>query len=465
MRLIGWMLIGVGLSAATGCSLVDPYVKSPGAMHSRDCKNVETKGTIDPVSAFAFAQCVRDDMDDRAGDYATLNNGGSAFLLTLAGLTTYRAFRGGNDANVQALATGGATLFAAQKYLYRKPREAIYATGSATIDCGMGITMRRVELGKQTTLAEDVRQTTVVIALARQERGTAAIFEAHPGPNDACSVNMHQVWRDAKAQLASTDEASMRELEQRIATIRARIFRITSGADLARIDLITLTKNVRGIVNRQLALEQPDPAEIAASIGVLKLPSLETSSPATPPADNGTTGAAPVASSPGERGQESAKACNVGADEAAAFAAAARSFQTDLLDASIRVRGLEKHMDLVESGGGAATDAAQLQKVCSFHHLIAATPFDVKPAEKPQKLTAGKTVLIPIEGGVAPYVANPVASPAKGTLTVSAKALDDGHAFEVAASADASAGTYLFISNDDVGTSRAFQVQVVAASN
>lgn len=467
MRWICWMFIGVGLSAATGCSLINPYVKSPGARNSVACRNIGNDGVIKSNNAFAFAQCVRDDMDDRAGKYASLNNGGSAFLLALAGLTTYRAFRGGNDANVQALATGGATLFAAQKYLYRKPREVIYATGSATIDCGIGITMRRVEIGKQ-SLDEKVARAANALAMARQERRTAANFEVLPGPNSACPVSTHQAWRDAKAQLASTDETSMSDLEQRIAMIRVRLNRIISGAGLAWVDLITLTKNVRGIVNRQLALEQPDPAEIAASIAVLKLPSLETASVATTPANGGVTGDATGAPAmgPADVENERRQSCKLEEAQVARFAAAARAFQTHLQDTSIRIRALEAHLSLVESGGGAATDAAQLQKICSFHHLNAAAPFDINPAETPQKLTAGKRVLVPIEGGVSPFVVNPAVSPKDGTLTTSVKALEDGgYAFEVTASVNATPGTYLIVSNDDAGASRSFQVQVVAASD
>jgi len=459
-RLAPGMFVTV-TSVLTGCSLFNPYVKAPDASPRGECNALLRNADVENADAFSFAQCVRDDMDSRAGSYASLSNGGSAFLLGLAGLTTYRAFRGDNDANVQALATGGATLYAAQKYLYRKPREAIYATGSATIDCAIGITMRRVALGKQ-SLGTDVTHAEASLKEANDARHEAADFLTLPEPNNACPASTRNTWREAKSLLSAADDSTMRSLQDRIPTIRVRLDRLISGAALAAIDLITLTKNVRGVVNRQLALEQPDPAEIASSLAVLKLPPVEGTASETGAEGQATKGASATVGTKGAplRGEF----CNVDETRADQFATIARRFDEQFRGASIRIRELEAHLSRLESGGGAATDAMQLQQVCSFHHFNAALPFDVMPAERPQKVTAGTRVLVPIEGGVSPFVANLATTPKEGTLGVSAKALNDGeHAFEVTASANATAGTYLIISNDDAGASRSFQVQIVAA--
>lgn len=441
----------------SGCSLFDPYVKAPGPKSQSDCKDkdFESANGPEPTKAFLYARCVRDDMDARAGRFAVLNSGGSTFLLSLAGLTTYRSFRGSSEANIQALATGGATLYAAQKYLYRNPRETIYAAGSATIDCGIAITRRRVAADDQTTV-DALSTASETLNSVTSYRKTAANLAALPEPNASCPVTTRQKWEQAKDRLSSEDDSAMQDVGRRISTARARLELYIGATEYAQIDLISLTSRVRGTVNRQLALEQPDPLEIASAISILQLPS-----PELPEGGPSPPQAAPKPTDPSRtKGTSRGQTCNVDETRAEQFEEAVNRFIDSMREARRHAAALEARLNVIESSG-MATSTEQLLKACALQTPSTATPFNIRPGTNPLRASAGETVLVPIEGGVSPYVANVAVPPQNGQITITQKLLESGtYALSINVTAGVPLGTYLIVSNDQVGAFRSFQIEV-----
>jgi hypothetical protein len=123
---------------------------------------------------------------------------------------------------------------------------------------------------------------------------------------------------------------------------------------------------------------------------------------------------------------------------------------------------LEEQLDYVEANvsppGGAAP------KQCAITRSQALLPFDITLAQEgAQPVAPGGTRLVPIVGGVAPFKATPASLPASGTLSAGAEAADDGsYRFRIAASQDATPGTYALIASDAAGVARPFQVRIDA---
>lgn len=472
------LLIAGGLA---GCVL-DPYIRStPGSTYgglTKLCKNWKDK-PVEEGDARKYAECMRRSMEAKAGRYATMNNGGGALLIGVAGLAAYRGYRGGHEANVAALTTGGAALYGGQQYLYRKPREVIYWSGSGAIGCAIGIADRRSRAG---TDAETLRKK----GLANAESGWKALQAAHKEeqedrariqPNASCPSNLRNEWNKSRdAAVAADMDAQLKALQGQIRDADLRLLRHEAGSRFSEINLIAATNAIRDAVNRQLAVEQPNPTELSQLLTGLKLPALEAAVAAKPATDDGVpavTEKAVVAQQLFQRliGDFSLKveghdtlpaACNI--DDQHVKTYATRVEQVSLAYQRIRdsIASLEMGLDLLDANAGKSAGGEDMLKLCPLARDVALTPFAlVLPQQGVQVLKQGDSLVLPIAGGVPPFSASPAAALGKGTLTATAEATDTGgYRFRVTASKDAETGTYALIAGDAAGVTRVFQVQI-----
>lgn len=461
-------VLSLGMSAC----VFNPYIKTP--LPDRvTCQSNQAlpqsqdsdKGTADK-DGVAYAACAREAMEKKARSYALMNNAGAAFLLNLAGLASYRAFRGGNEANVAALVTGGAALYGTQQYLYRKPREAIYFVGSATIGCALGITRRRM-LVRQDELQKNLEALVATVAQGstlNASLDTVRRFEAH-SPNTQCPATVLQKWNEASASVTgASGSASITAIKNRQLLAQQRIWRLGDMYRNANGDLITVTDAVVASVNHQLTQEQPDPAQIALSITSLKLATLQGAAPRPAPSPESVSPAQTLLGerSLGGRSTLFESRCNVTPADIDAFAAAVRTFVNDRDTADAAMTGFEQRLADIETAAQGSVEG--IRKDCPIGPPPAIVPFALKPLQEgTQIVTQDGTLVIPFEGGTPPYKIIPSAAEKADTLVgTPAESPAGDRRFEVKAALDAKTGVYSMIANDAGGSVKVIQVEIKA---
>lgn len=455
-------LSSMGMSAC-----VSPYVKTPVPSSSaRSCN--------DPYIAndgIRYAECTRAEMERKAGNYAKLNSGGATFLITLAGLATYRAFRGNNAANVAALATGGAAFYGVQQYLYEKPREGIYFAGAAALGCAIGVTRRRID-----PVPADLRSQVESDALINdaQAKKSALDAYAHLVPDASCPVELQNEWKSTVAKVAmESGPDPINALRARHVVARQKVHRLDDIQRAASDDLVTITDNVRAAVNRQLTLLQPDPAEIATTIAGLKFTTLAGPEVKVATETKDATKSAPDTSSQVTAlemaepaldaiSREVRAPCNI-KNKISGFTTAANNWIVAHAQARDVLTILEDRIENFESGTGKG-GIKDLETTCPVGRSGITAPFQVVLAQSgPQKIEQGGTINIGIEGGVPPYTAVASAAADPHALTAETKLADDGsYQFAVKAKDNVPPNTYAMIATDGAGVTRVFQIQVVS---
>ncbi len=481
-RCVVWVLSAFAMVWGLGGCALDPYIRStPGPTYSRLealCKAWKDKA-VEAGEARAYAECMRRSMEAKAGRYATMNNGGGALLIGVAGLAAYRGYRGGHEANVAALTTGGAALYGGQQYLYRKPREVIYWSGSGAIGCAIGIADRQIQAG---TDAGTLRREGLA-STASEWNALQAAHEAEQEerdriqPNASCPANLRNEWKKLRDAAAAVDmDAQLKTLQGQLRNAELRLLRHEAGSRFSRINLIAATNAIRDAVNRQLAMEQPNPAELGQLLTGLKLPALEAAA-AKPAA---TDGDVPAESKDAVVKQDRflslswrfdskvqgletlPEACNIDDRHVKVYANRVEQVSSSYRQARDSIASLEMSLDLLDASAGKSAGSEEMLKLCPLARDMALTPFAlVLPQQGVQVLKQGDSLVLPITGGVPPFSASPAAALGKGSLAAAAEATDTGgYRFRVTASKDAEKGTYALIASDAAGVTRVFQVQV-----
>lgn len=424
----------------------NPYCQgenyTPGTGHARSCSGSGADpGSERPAftDAIRYASDVREDMGEKAREYAVLNNGGGAALLGVAGLAAYRGFQGGHEANIAALTTGGAAFYGAQQYLYRKPRETIYWAGAGAVTCAIGMASK-AKVGEQ-------EADGLVARLAAQDARHKSVDElrgdlAHAAGACSAQKSWKMLETSSMELLEKTGGVDLRQ--QRIDN---RIRRLRLAGRFAGANLINATDAILDVVNLQLAAEQPDPASLAQLVSRLKMPALEAAAPTTP------EGA-------GKQAQPRAAAAlhAAGCDQAKVQEA------VDTLPGIYAVldeaySSMESDLGLIEAN---VSPPGDMPKSCAVSRSQTLLPFDVALAQDgAQALVQGGKLLVPITGGVPPFKAMLAGPPAKGNISAVAEAGDDGgYRFRIEASQDVPAGAYAVIASDAAGVTRPFQVRI-----
>jgi hypothetical protein len=449
---------GLVASLLAGC-VANPYVLhgnpycqgenyTPGTGHARSCSGSGADpGSERPAftDAIRYASDVREDMGEKAREYAVLNNGGGAALLGVAGLAAYRGFQGGHEANIAALTTGGAAFYGAQQYLYRKPRETIYWAGAGAVTCAIGMASK-AKVGEQ-------EADGLVARLAAQDARRKSVDElrgdlAHAAGACSAQKSWKMLETSSMELLEKTGGVDLRQ--QRIDN---RIRRLRLAGRFAGANLINATDAILDVVNLQLAAEQPDPASLAQLVSRLKMPALEAAAPTTP------EGAGKQAQQTGGRGMAAAAPPDAADCDQAKVQGAVDTLAGIYAVLDEAYSSMESDLGLIEAN---VSPPGDMPKSCAVSRSQALLPFDVALAQDgAQALVQGGKLLVPITGGVPPFKAMLAGPPAKGSISALAEAGDDGgYRFRIEASQDVPAGAYAMIASDAAGVTRPFQVRI-----
>ncbi|WP_202842422.1 hypothetical protein [Luteimonas saliphila] len=457
-------VVGLGFLLA-GC-VVNPYVRSDmprdGERYYGVCGDIG-KNRKNEDFALDFAECTRRNMADKAGRYAMMNNAGGATLLQIAGLAGYSGIRGGNQAQVTALTTGGASLYGAQQYLYRKPREAIYWSGSEAIGCAIGVTRRKILISDELKKLPDLNTA--------EEFDRARIGEAEARVQVGSLENCGQVKDDVESlmelvdSVATADKYKFAKREQDVAERRSML---ALSAASAAGDLTTATTAIADAVNGQLSREQPDPSELAKLLAALK-----PSTPSTAPAADDSADGDPDAGTAAallingiiplvDRVREAPKpSCKVNAAKVIAYRQASGRFLLAGAAYDRSLRNAEAHLSALESLSG-GNGSANKVSFCTLGRANTLLPFGLQLAQQgTQKIELGKTLSIPITGGIPPYSVVAVSSSDSGIGASIGSTDIGGYKVEVSAAAPAKASSKAtFFANDAVGAGTMFSVEV-----
>ena len=464
------MLSAVILATMLGGCVVNPYIKTVAVS-----KNVEgdrtivgcTKSVGDVVAAsdaMSYAECSRLAMERKAGKYAWMNNGGGALLLNMAGFAGYSGIRGGHNAQVAAFTTGGASIYGTQQYLYRKPREAIYWSGANAISCAIGVTRRRSGISGEIAALRDIREQVVtgipgrLDAALQNERSERTKLGDTTGCAAAERSELGDLFKSVDAINAADAKAA---IESRRTNLDLSMQRLSAMEAYAQKDLIAATDAIRETVNHQLALEQPEPAELAKLLSTLKLPALAGAGGGAE-----TPKQAPLAARQPASIDENAaqRAAASHAPPACPSTVAYRTAAVDLLNLQRRyereLSNLEAQVgDIRANALGSSGDGDQL-KFCTLARTNVLLPFGLKlAAAGAQKVIAGETLSVPITGGVPPYRITPIEAQA-GIGAEPKPDADGGYLFLITVPADTAPGRATFFVRDSAGAGDAFVIEV-----
>lgn len=464
---VKWTGLTVSLGLVAGC-VINPYVKT-AAIPRNDpiasrCKMI-AKDFVNATKAMEYAECVRRTMESKAGRYAWMNNGGSVLLMQMAGFAGYSGVRGGHQAQVAAFTTGGASMYGAQQYLYRKPREVIYWSGSNAIGCAIGVTQRRTVVAIS---AKDEFQKMVELYLEEREelddllKTLQAGIEKPLRPKQ-CSEAMKRDWAALKSDLKDTLLPAARARESRKDAIHKRVQKLIFSTQNANIDLIAITNAIRDTVNRQLALEQPDPAELAKLLSALKLPAhAGIAAPSDKKVTVSETGFRLSELDAPPPPPETAIQCGTEADYDALAAYVEFVFSSfAILDQTLK--DMELNLDVLEERAKSTTEDGSQLKYCTLAKTNTLMPFGLQLAQQGvQKVAEGQTLSIAIGGGVPPFSVSAMSTDSGGITAVPKDTDDGGYKIEISAVSAKKVAKSMFFASDAVGAGAVFAVEVVS---
>ena len=466
---VKWSGLTVSLAMLAGC-VVNPYIKdgqvSAADLNHAKCEEVskvETLTGADLQKAYQYAECVRRAMANKAGRYAWMNNAGGATLIHMAGFAGYSGIRGGHQAQVAAFSAGGAAAYGTQQYLYSKPREAIYWSGSQAIGCAIGVTRRRSLISDQAMALKTEKTRTSLDSALRDARNARASLVLSGDCDDV----------ETKVKVLEDDvDRTHARFRARDDAISARKQRLSNASASAAGDLMTAIDAIRDTVNGQLAHEQPDPAELSKLLSTLKLPALN--GPAAP-AQKDDIGA--IAGNGGlfsmletnrlfnfsVHGLDSPPKtkCIYDTNALDAYQAAVNGYLAIASAHDHALADVEARLAAIETLADADQKGPQM-KHCTVGRTNTLLPFGLTFAQAGvQKVSAGNVLSIPISGGVPPYAITVVSS-SGGDIPAVARQTDEG-GFEIVigdASTTKGAKATLLV-NDDIGASKPVSVEVV----
>lgn len=461
------MLGAAILAAMLGGCVVNPYIQkvdiSKNSTTVIGCKKSVGKEVNRP-DAIPYADCNRLAMERKAGKYAWMNNGGGALLLNMAGFAGYSGIRGGHNAQVAAFTTGGASVYGTQQYLYRKPREAIYWSGANAIGCAIGVTRRRDLVVGEIDALNRVREQVIVKTPSELDAAfqKEQVERKKLGSTTGCAAGEQRELEYLTDSVDTINDADAREaLDARRMNLDRRMQQLKAAGLYASADLIATTDAIRETVNHQLALEQPEPSELAKLLSTLKLPALAGASPAEPKVQATAAGVANANMFAAERfaAPTAVTACpSLDSYRTAAVGLLnlQRSYERALSDLEAQVE------DIRVRALGSSQDGDQL-KFCTLARTNVLLPFGLKlAAAGAQKVAAGKTLSVPITGGVPPYRITPIE--AQDGIGAEPKLdAEGGYLFLITVPAGTAPGRATFFVRDSAGAGDAFVIEVTKA--
>lgn len=477
---VKWTGLTVSLALLAGC-VINPYVKAPTApkaLAGSECKAlggaIISAGAIRKDSkdgldhAMAYAICTQRAMERKAGKYAWMNQGGALMLMHMAGLAGYSGARGGHAAQVAGLTTGGATFYGAQQYLYRKPREAIYWSGAEAVGCAITVTNRRLIAQGDELDMEDIYRRQIETPYRELERGEKLERNLRAGAKVSATcgeshLRMQWAWRTKEVDLARS-ENSVNSLDSSRLLSRLQLNQLNRQLRLARSDLINVTGAIRLAVNRQLAAQQPDPAELGKLLTGLKLPALAgvdpaeaplSPIPAPSPSSSSFSSPPPLAASTAE--------CVASRKNWEEYELVAMDFLENHRQLQAGLKLFTTQFNRIQADTGTDPKSQRPIEQCLQLRANTLRPFAVVMAQSGAlKVAVGGTARVAIVGGMPPFDAEPLSENSK--VSAEAKLNESGeYEFVITVAEDAGDIKVKFFATDDAGGSDMFTVEVVAA--
>lgn len=490
-----WVGLTVSLTVLAGC-VINPYVKAPTApkaMAGSECRDLagevvsaeftSSMSTVDgsdhakaddghvhvPVKdglehAMAYALCTQRAMERKAGKYAWMNQGGALMLMHMAGLASYSGTRGGHNAQVAAMTNGGATFYGAQQYLYRKPREAIYWSGAEAVGCAITVTNRRLVVQGDEAGIKDMYERQIearYFALEETHKAMAGFGEVLPSHSGCTAENgLDELQKELTGLAESVGDTKraglLSELDNRRLLAKLQLNQLMRQSRSARSDLIDVTRAIRLAVNRQLAAQQPDPAELAKLLTGSKLPALTGSAPTaktlTPDlAIPEITVSNPVVND----------GCTLSRNALEKYRASALAFADDIKKLQERIEAFTTEFNRIQADLGADPKSERPIEQCLHLRANTLRPFGVLIAQSGAlKVAPGATARVGIAGGIPPFDIEPLTEDSE--VSAQAKLNERGeYEFVITVKAGAKAKKVKFFATDDAGGSDMFTVEVV----
>jgi len=444
--------VGVFCALTTGCASIDPYPKSQEYWAYHDKVNDKSGGTPafqcpSAASGKEMAYCERFEYERRLRQLGVTNSLNAIGLLTLAGIIAYKGPNvEGSQKNVQALTLGGTAWYAGYSYLYKKPREAIYAGGILALDCAM----------EQASPWIDAKSPSLDNALPRLDssvqRSVVKVVAAESAVDDLeqCDLDEHQ-------------QAKFDELKARAGSLRTQLD--ADKADLAhglRFDreYRQNTANadrqlgfaVRAIHNElisQLQKMQPDPLALAGSLAPFA-PGSKSAPPAPGKAE-------PTPAKAHEKGCNAADRINQATtlvEEAETFRSGRNPNEAFDFDALDIVKDA-----LASDPGSPATSSGYHE--CAALAVAGGGPLQlVQQATEPLPLKKGESLQVAFTGGVPPYKATLVGSTTHLDLVISTSPSGLGYVLYVTSGKDTASGKQVILLTDASGATRVIEVKI-----
>lgn len=476
---VKWTGLTVSLALLAGC-VINPYVKAPTApkaLAGSECKAlggaIISAGAIRKDSkdgldhAMAYAICTQRAMERKAGKYAWMNQGGALMLMHMAGLAGYSGARGGHAAQVAGLTTGGATFYGAQQYLYRKPREAIYWSGAEAVGCAITVTNRRlIAQGDESVMKEIYeRQIDKLYQDLKGVDESELILRGHGKTPASCSSPEDgELMKNWAEQIKKVDNArleySLSDLDNARLLANIQLNQLIRQSSSTRSELVDITGAIRLAVNRQLAAQQPDPAELAKLLTGLKLPALAG---LMPPSKIKSAQIKEQREGDTFWASTGPETC---AGEVDAYLHKAKRFMEIHNDLRNGIDTFTTQFNRIQTETGADPKSQRPIEQCLQLRANTLRPFAVVMAQSGAlKVAVGGTARVAIVGGMPPFDAEPLSENSK--VSAEAKLNESGeYEFVITVAEDAQdAGDIKvkFFATDDAGGSDMFTVEVVAA--
>lgn len=474
---VKWTGLTASLAMLAGC-VINPYVKAPTApkvMAGSECKALDgaviSAGSSRAHSrdgldhAMVYAVCTRRAMERKAGKYAWMNQGGALVLMHMAGLAGYSGTRGGHNAQVAAMTTGGATFYGAQQYLYRKPREAIYWSGAEAVGCAITVTNRRlVAQGDESVMTEiyekqiekHYRDLVEIEKAERELRGDAKTPASCSSPKDD---DLIATWSDLVESVEDArSKKSLSDFDNARLLAKLQLNQLMRQSRAARSELVDVTDAIRLAVNRQLAAQQPDPAELAKLLSGLQGSAVAGSTPQSETSGTENSG----------KRRDGIVSANVVPTTCAAQVEAYRKKAEHFLELHDDLRnGIESFTmayNRIGPESGIDTKFERPIEQCLQLRANVLRPFGVVMAQSGAlKVTVGGTARVAIVGGLPPFYAEPLSD---GSNVSAEPKLNESGEYEFVITAGSNAAVdkkVKFFATDDAGGSDMFTVEVVAA--
>ncbi|HUD41326.1 MAG TPA: hypothetical protein VMR06_04935 [Dokdonella sp.] len=433
------------LTVLTGCAVMQPYV-SHEALEAAEPVYTD-KVPICPTeqsmkTSIERARRLQGLYEEAALDHNRFAVGTGLALIPLSAVVGYKAYVNNNPHNVAALAAGGFVGATGATYLYA-PRQKIYFNGIQALDCAID-TIEPLALASETQRAEDKKRRDSLSrnweTVERAQQALAAVVE-----NATCDSGTDQ----AAAITARLDDVQARQVDsaRRVNEIQDALYSrsFLPKTDVLACNLDRAVQRIRTEVNLQLSTSTPSPADLAAQLGNLSLPT----------AGGGKTEKAKAPSALAIRKDANAKALARGKT------CPSESSITDALSQlEQNLRALDDALSEAQSYLDRTSPVVydpELLAACSLGATHPPVTISTAPDES-LSMKTGQTLQVTIVGGYRPYAAL-VRNPPADAAELVVKIAPDGQTLTIKAGSKA-AGTYTLVVNDKNGAAASAKLVV-----